>query len=178
MHTKELPKESYDYYELHYTYTSDECYRTQINDSKDEMGVCFKRYRLKETYSHDSYDTLFQETWINPTAYGVFDENEKVPIAVIELEREEWNNRLRITQLLVKEKYRRKGLGKLLIEKAKQTAEKEDYRIIVLETQSCNVPAIDFYRSQGFVFSGTNLHFYSNNDISENEVMLEMAFLF
>ena len=46
-----------------------------------------------------------------------------------------------------------------------------------LETQNINVPAIDFYLRMGFTFCGTNLFFYSNDDVGENEVMIEMAFL-
>ena len=58
----------------------------------------------------------------------------------------------------------------------KDYARREDYRIITLETQNTNTPAIDFYFKMGFAFCGSNIYFYSNDDIGENEVMLEMAF--
>ena len=65
----------------------------------------------------------------------------------------------------------------MLFDFVKDFAVKEDYRVITLETQNTNVPAIDFYLKMGFTFSGTDLFFYSNDDIGENEVMLRMAFL-
>lgn len=141
------------------------------------MSLSFTRYTLDKEYVHDSYDTLFQDTWQNPSAFGVFVDRKSFPIAVLELDREFWNSRLRITQLLVLEEYRNKGLGKLLIEKAKEIAIEEDFRMLVLETQSCNVKAIDFYKKMGFKFCGGNIFFYSNDDIAENEVMLELAYL-
>ena len=97
---------------------------------------------------------------------------------MLELAREEWNNRLVITQLLVYPEKRGMGVGKRLVELAVEIAQKEDFRLITLETQTCNIPAIEFYKKCGFEFAGTNLHFYSNDDISENEVMIEMAMLF
>ena len=59
----------------------------------------------------------------------------------------------------------------------KDIAKEREYRIIVLEAQNYNVPAIDFYLSQGFKFCGGNVYFYSNEDIEDDEVMLEMAYL-
>ena len=172
-----LPREEYDYYELHYTYSSRECYRVQRTDNKETMSVSFRREALPEVFHRSCYDTLYQPYWHNCEAFGVKNDDGNL-VAFLEIEREEWNNRLRITQLLVDEHKRGQGIGKFLIEKAKEMAECDDYRLIVLETQSCNIGAIDFYRSQGFTFAGTDLFFYSNNDISEDEVMLEMVYLF
>ncbi len=175
---KELPKEKYDYHELHYTYRSDFCYRASVvNSDGGEIVFRYVKEKLSEPVLHDSYDTLYQEYWQECTAYGYFEDSENEPAAYLEVNREFWNLRLIVTQLLVREDKRGKGIGTILINKAKEIAENEDFRMISLETQTCNVPAIDFYRKCGFVFSGTNIFFYSNDDISENEVMLEMAYL-
>ncbi len=174
---RELDRQQYDYYELHYTYKSDNLYKACVSDSGDVVSFVYKREKLDVIYEHDSYDTLFQEYWQDPTAYGVFMDGGREPVAFLEVAREYWNSRLVITQLLVNSDLRGNGIGTTLVEKAKEIASFEDFRMITLETQSCNIPAIDFYRKNGFVFSGTNIFFYSNDDISENEVMLEMAYL-
>ena len=174
---RELPREKYDYWELHYTYRSDYCYRAYVTDTDGEIAFRYVKERLDEPIFHDSYDTLYQEYWQNCTAFRYFENGETEPSAYLEINREFWNSRLIITQLLVREDRRGKGIGTLLVENAKKIAAEEDFRMISLETQSCNVPAIEFYRKCGFVFSGTNIFFYSNDDISENEVMLEMAYL-
>lgn len=49
-------------------------------------------------------------------------------------------------------------------------------RAIILETQSCNVAAIDFYRSCGFSLIGFDSCCYKNNDISRKEVRFEMGY--
>ncbi len=176
---KRLPKKDYLDYELHYTYTSTHHYKAELSETENGFSFIFKKELLPETLERDCYDTLFQPYWKNVSAYGVFEDKEGVePIAVLELAREEWNDRLIITQLLVKPEHRGRGIGRMLIDKTVQIAKREDRRLITLETQTCNVPAIDFYKKCGFNFAGTNLHFYSNDDISENEVMIEMVMLF
>ena len=176
---KELPKDSYEDYVLNYTYTSGSHYRARLCRSEDSFAFEFKKEPLPEVLNRDCCDTLFQPYWNDVTAYGVFEtDDDKDPYAVLELAREEWNNRLVITQLLVYPEKRGMGVGKRLVELAVEIAQKEDFRLITLETQTCNIPAIEFYKKCGFEFAGTNLHFYSNDDISENEVMIEMAMLF
>ena len=175
---KKLTKKSYKYHELHYLYASDAHYVPEVESDKNRFSVCFNRKKLENTYHHDSYDTLFDDVWEQCEAYGVFTDDSVLPVAYLEIAREEWNDRLRITNLLVKDQYRRRGIGSVLIEKAKEIAQNEKRRIITLETQSCNIPAIDFYLHHGFIFSGTNLYFYSNIDIEYDEVMIEMAFLY
>jgi len=61
---------------------------------------------------------------------------------------EGWSNRLGIHELLVLEDYRGKGVGKMLIEKAKQVTQGLNCRAIVLETQTNN-SAVEFYKKRG-----------------------------
>ena len=48
-------------------------------------------------------------------------------------------------------------------------------RMLVLETQSCNDPAICFYRKMGFSLIGFDLTAYSQADVEKKEVRLEFA---
>ena len=171
-----LDRKEYDYFPLHYHYTTNEYYAVKKHCGKEGFGVSFERQRFDKEVVYDNTDTLFQEYWNNPRAYGVKDDDGKI-VAYLEFDTEEWNNRIMMTQLLVDESQRGKGIGKMLFDFVKDFAKQEDYRIITLETQNTNVPAIDFYLKMGFTFCGTNLFFYSNDDIGENEVMIEMAYL-
>ncbi len=173
-----LDKSDFEYHELHYVYTSHEHYVPEVSHQKNTFSCSFVRKPLAKQYTHDSYDTLYSECWQNCEAFGVKDNSTGEIVAYLELSREEWNDRLRITNLLVKEQHRQQGIGTMLINKVKEIAQEEDRRIIILETQTCNVPAIDFYLNHGFVFAGTNLYFYSNIDIEEDEVMIELAYLY
>ena len=51
-------------------------------------------------------------------------------------------------------------------------ASKAGLRVLVCETQTTNVPAIDFYRSVGFEVDGIDLSYYSNDDVESGEVAL------
>ena len=171
-----LDKKEYDYFPLHYHYVTKEYYKVETRCGKEGFGVSFERQRFDEEVEYDNTDTLFQEYWKNPRAFGVKDDDGKI-VGYLEFDTEEWNNRIIMTQLLVDESQRGKGIGKMLFDFVKNFAKQEDYRIITLETQNTNVPAIDFYLRMGFTFCGTNLFFYSNDDIGENEVMIELAYL-
>lgn len=177
MHIIELPKEKYDYFELHYSYTTKEHYRVELDDTKEEMGVRFIREAYDEPKVTDNTDTLYQEYWQNCEAYAVCDDDTNEILGYVEIASDEWNNRLRMTQLLVNENARGTGAGKFMVNFVKDIAREREYRIIVLEAQNYNIPAIDFYRSQGFKFCGGNVYFYSNEDVEDDEVMLEMAYL-
>ncbi len=85
-----------------------------------------------------------------------------------------WNNTLYIRHLMVEKKMRLKGIGRQLIEECEQRAKAEGFRAIVLEVQSLNGTAIDFYKSLGFNISGTNISLYSNSDILKEDVAIFM----
>jgi hypothetical protein len=61
------------------------------------------------------------------------------------------------------------------MDKAKELARASGDRALVLETQTCNDPAIRFYRSCGLTVIGLDTTHYSNEDIAKKEVRLEMG---
>lgn len=88
---------------------------------------------------------------------------------------EGWNNRVRVHELLVVEGFRRRGAGRALLAEAISYAKAKRARMVVLETQSCNIGAILFYLGQGFELVGFDSAAYSNDDIQKGEVRLEMG---
>lgn len=92
----------------------------------------------------------------------------------LELNLERWNNRMRVTNLFVEEPFRGQGVGSALMRHAFSVSRKAGARMMVLETQSCNLPAIGFYRSMGYAIGGFDLFHYSNEDPQRHEVRIEM----
>ncbi len=88
----------------------------------------------------------------------------------VELGYDRWNNRMRVWEFLVQEEFRRKGIGTMLMKHAVKVAKEKGARMLVLETQSCDVPAIDFYLEFGFELIGFDVAAYSNEDIKRKEV--------
>jgi ribosomal protein S18 acetylase RimI-like enzyme len=80
-----------------------------------------------------------------------------------------------VWEILVKEEFRRQGIGTALMNKAIDIAKEKGTRMLVLETQSCNVDAMGFYLKLGFELIGFDTAAYSNEDLQRREVRLEMG---
>ncbi len=178
-----LPKEQWKNVPIPMRYTTNEYFDVKIEKDNNGFHVDFIKTKLNEPISHypeeyDFPDKLYQEHWEKAYAWGVVEENEgkQELVACIETFPEDWSNRLMITELWVHEKLRRKGIGHALMAVAKQQANLEHRRAIILETQSCNVPAISFYLQESFEFIGFDSCCYSNRDIDKKEVRLDLGY--
>ena len=178
-----LPKEQWKDTIIPMRYTTNEYYNVKIHNSEKGYQVNLEKTKLDSPISHfpeeyDFPDKLYQDHWEKAYAWGIIDENNgrKELAACIETCPEDWSNRLIITELWVHEKYRRKGIGHALMSVAKEQANLEHRRAIILETQSCNVPAINFYRNEGFELIGFDSCCYSNRDIERKEVRFDFGY--
>ena len=77
---------------------------------------------------------------------------------------------------MVFSEHRGSGVGKLLMERAVEKCREVNARGIILETQSCNYPAISFYRSFGFELIGFDLTAYSDGDVEHREFRMELYY--
>lgn len=173
-----LPKEIWKGTLIPIGYTTDKYYDVIVKKTHNGFGVEIEKKNFTEviTHSPDEYDfpdKLYEEHWENAYAWGIIINDEL--IAAIETDQELWSNRLRITELWVAENYQKQGIGHRLIEIAKEQARRERRRAIILETQSCNVNAIDFYLHEGFNLIGMDTCCYKNNDLQRKEVRLEFG---
>lgn len=116
---------------------------------------------------------FFQDFVHEPHVFAA--EFEGKQVGWMELGFQEWNNRMRIWELLVEEEFRRKGIGTLLADHAVELSRKRGARMLVVETQTCNVTAINFYLKNGFELIGFDVAAYSNEDIERKEVRLEFG---
>lgn len=176
MEVVELKRKQYQDYELVFEYETDEHFAVSVMRTDNGFSLDIKREKLGKTVKKRFAENLFQSYLVKPGVYAV--EEDGKPVAFLEVDREFWNNRLRITDLAVYPEYRRRGYGKALVDKAKEIARKEKFRAVFLDTHTCNTKAIDFYLSQGFEFCGIDTSYYSNTDIARKEVWIELAFLF
>ena len=124
---------------------------------------------------YDYPDKLYQDYWEDAEAYGVVGIEGEL-LACIEVCPETWSNRLMVTELWIDEKLRHQGLGKRLMDKAKEIAARDRRRAIMLETQSCNTNAIGFYLHEGFELIGFDKCCYTNHDIERREVRINLGY--
>ncbi len=156
---------------LLYDYTTEGYYDPEITDGG--FGIRFVKKSFDVPVRKSFSDILCDEWVADPVLFAAVSDGRGV--GVIELCHEKWNNRVRITNLLVDNELRSMGIGSLLILSAVSHAKEIGARAIVLETQSCNLPAIEFYRAAGFSLCGCDLKCYSNSDVEKREVRLEFC---
>lgn len=178
-----LPKEQWENAPIPMRYTTNEYYDIKMEEDGNGFHIDLVKTKLSEPISHypeeyDFLDKLYQEHWEKAYAWGIVEEmaDGQELVACIETCPEEWSNRLMITELWVHEKLRRKGIGHALMAIAKEQANLEHRRAVILETQSCNVPAISFYLQEGFELIGFDSCCYSNRDIDRKEVRLDLGY--
>jgi ribosomal protein S18 acetylase RimI-like enzyme len=167
-----LSPTEYKDYKLEYEYVTKFYYHLSIKKKKD-IKITIKRKKFLKKQEKKFTDFLFQNYVEDPQVFGIFEK--KKLIGVIEGSLETWNNRYRIWNFLVDKKYRRDGYGKLLFQHIVEVAKELKARAIVLECQSCNAPAIQFYLDRGMHFIGFDTMSYTNKDIEQKEVRLEMG---
>lgn len=114
----------------------------------------------------------YEEIIPHGLSFGAYIEDNLV--GVIITEKIEWNNTLRVWEIQVSEKEQGKGIGTRLMMQVIQQAKKLGFRLVVLETQNTNTPAISFYKSLGFKIEGIDLSYYTNSDLEDGEVAIFM----
>ena len=178
-----LPKEKWKGAVIPLVTRSDSYYDLEIQPL-DSSGctISLTRKQAEEEIVHtpeeyDFPDSLYQEHWENAEAFGIVSENGDL-LACIEICPEEWSNRLMVTELWVSDGLRRQGIGKRLMDKAKEIAANQNRRAVILETQSCNTNAIGFYLHEGFELIGFDTCCYTNNDIGRREVRINLGYFF
>ncbi len=179
----ELPKEVWKGVTIPLVTRSDSYYDLEIRPL-DSSGcvVSLTRKQAEEEIVHtpeeyDFPDSLYQEHWENAEAFGIVSGDGNL-LACIEVCPEEWSNRLMVTELWVSDELRHQGIGKRLMDKAKEIAASQNRRAVILETQSCNTNAIGFYLHEGFELIGFDTCCYTNNDIGRREVRINLGYFF
>lgn len=82
-----------------------------------------------------------------------------------------WNN-FAWMEISVKQKYRRKGVGKELINAAVNWSKEKKLHGIMIETQNNNVPACKFYESSGFNLGGFDRDLYNGLNLKNKETAM------
>ncbi len=178
-----LPKENWKGVPIPLVTRSDSYYDVEIAPMDNE-GCTIRLVRKKAEKEiihtpeeYDFPDSLYQDHWEKAQAYGIVGDNGEL-LACIEVCPEEWSNRLMVTELWVDDSLRKQGIGKMLMDKAKEIAKLQNRRAIILETQSCNTNAIGFYLYQGFELIGFDKCCYTNKDIERREVRINLGYFF
>ena len=164
-----LPKENWKGVPIPLVTRSDSYYDVEIAPMDNE-GCTIRLVRKKAEKEiihtpeeYDFPDSLYQDHWKKAQAYGIVGDNGEL-LACIEVCPEEWSNRLMVTELWVDDSLRKQGIGKMLMDKAKEIAKLQNRRAIILH--------------QGFELIGFDKCCYTNKDIERREVRINLGYFF
>ena len=156
-----------------FRYRTDSYLDVQIAEEPGVSRIEFRQKMFDAPVEKELEVTWMEDFMHAPMLFAAVDDEEQIA-GYLELNLERWNNRMRVANLFVEEPFRGTGAGTALMEHAAAVAKKAGARMLVLETQSCNMPAIRFYLSRGFAIGGLDLFHYSNEDLQKHEIRIEM----
>ncbi len=93
-------------------------------------------------------------------------------IGIAALKVEAWNRRAIIWHFYIAPAYRRRGVGRILIDSVIEAAQARDVRCLWLETQTINYSAIQFYKRVGFQWCGLDTSLYDPDGSATEEIAL------
>jgi ribosomal protein S18 acetylase RimI-like enzyme len=158
-------------------YESDRVYRVEKSETEDNTVISLRLEKRDSPYVK-KWDRLQDELVMQKAivegglSWGAFSGENLVGVALLEVRH--WNNSLHLHDLEVMPEFRGRGLGGMLLEKVLETARDQKARVITLETQTTNYPAVKFYRRHGYQIDGVDLSLYTNDDAKNGEVALTM----
>lgn len=158
---------------LRYEYETKSYYDVSTEKSKFGWSFSLTKKELGKKIFKSSESELFKQYVDNSRVYQCHVNNTEV--GIIHIGYEEWSKRARIWDILVSPSHRGQKFGSKMMDRAIQDARQYGARMIVLETQSCNVPAINFYLKHGFDLVGLDTLHYTNDDITNKRVRLEFG---
>ena len=169
MEIRELDRATYAGYTYRETYTTPRYYDVQVRGRGFSLELREAEPPLERVMS----DALFAGWLEAPVAYGAFDGD--TLMGAVEGSPETWHNVFRVSNLFVKAAYRRRGIGRALLTHIVNVARRPGvYRGAMLETQTCNVPAISLYEQLGFTLCRIDLCEYTNDDVQNREARIDL----
>jgi len=101
-------------------YVSSHHYAVRLTENPQCWELSLRREALEAPAENNFEDTLLEDYLEEPLLFGAFEGGEL--IGILELAAENWNNRLRVSNLWVREGWRRRGIGRQLMRKAEELA--------------------------------------------------------
>jgi len=169
----ELAKKDAYLREIASEYSSSYYYEVSVFPEPASWRVELTRKAFEIRLDKNYHGRLFEDHVDEPRVFSAVLRGRQV--GWVELGFDKWNNRMRVWEFLVEEEYRRRRIGTLLMKHAVKIARDKGARMLVLETQTNNATAIEFYLKFGFQLIGFDLAAYSNEDISRKEVRLDLG---
>lgn len=146
---------------------SESVWQLELRRDTGQVSAVFREVRLPRSivvsYPHNPF--ALADDWVRRsmmyTAFVGLD-----PAGYISLLERGSDSVVWVTDLVVNEVNRRKGVGSALLTAAQEWSSARSHRRLILEMQSKNLPAIRLAQKLGYEFCGYNDHYYLNQDVA------------
>jgi GNAT superfamily N-acetyltransferase len=149
------------------SYLTEYAWQMEAQTNGEHVGAAFRSVRLprsmRVTYPRDARQ--LKANWQRCEEFLVAEHKDKI-IGYAALTTQDDQATACITDLVVDQHRRKRGVGAALVSAAAQWCKPRGVTRLMAELQTKNYPAICFYQKLGFVFCGFNDHYYANQDIA------------
>jgi len=147
--------------------TSESVWQLELRRDSGQVSAVFREVRLPRSivvgYPHNPF--ALADDWVRRSMmYTAFVGQD--PAGYISLLERGSDSVVWVTDLVVNEVNRRKGVGSALLTAAQEWSSARSHRRLILEMQSKNLPAIRIAQKLGYEFCGYNDHYYLNQDVA------------
>ncbi|MCA9934707.1 MAG: GNAT family N-acetyltransferase [Ardenticatenaceae bacterium] len=144
-------------------YSTHEIYVVEKQESPEQTVVSLRLEAVPEPYTREFTTdeetmAIYRDLLRGDYCFGVYKGEQLVAITMAEYHA--WNRTFWIWEFHVEESHRGQGIGRQLMEFMCHQAYEAGARVVLVETQNTNVPAIRFYRALGFAIEGLDLSYY------------------
>lgn len=152
---------------LDHTYTSEYVLQMELQQEEGGLGASFRQVRLPRSVrvEYPRQPGSLTEDWQERS--GVLTASlEGEPVGYISLMLGIAQLTTWVTDLAVRRRLRRQGIGTALVLAAQEWGLHHGTRHLILEMQPKNYPAVQMAQKLGFDFCGYNDRYYANHDIA------------
>jgi ribosomal protein S18 acetylase RimI-like enzyme len=152
---------------LDHGYSTDTVWQMDAREESGQTSITFRTVRLPRSmrvaFPRDSQQLL--EAWNRRVCFLVAEEagllKGYLNLTLAAAPETGW-----VADFAVDRRFRRSGVGSVLLASATHWARQNRLRRLILETQSKNYPAICFAQKHGMAFCGYNDRYYPNQDVA------------
>jgi ribosomal protein S18 acetylase RimI-like enzyme len=155
-------------------YSSPQTYRFTKTETRERTELVFELADIgfeKKFPLPSAMIGYYQRVVTNGLSFKAIEDESFIGITVADTQ---WNGIAIVWECHVDSAYRRRGIGRALLASVEHAARGKGLRMVSIETQSSNVPAIEFYRACGYEIGAMDSAFYSNDDVARGEVNVFM----
>ena len=153
--------------DIEHNYTSDHVWQMDFRQEGSDTQVNFRQIQLPRSvqvkYPRDHH--TLADNWTQRDGLLIADLAGEI-IGYISLTKNGLLKSSWATDLAVRRKHRRQGVGSALVISALEWASQQASRRLILEMQPKNYPAIQLAKKMGFELCGYNDHHFANHDIA------------